>query len=153
MITIIAAIDEHNALGYQGHLLYDIPTDKTRFKALTMGHKIVMGHNTYKTIPSLPGREKYVLSRDKTLLLPDATVLHSLQDILTLGQQDNIWIIGGGEVYNLCIPYTQTLYITKIHEYTPQADAFFPQITRQWKAISIKHYPTYDFIIYKKLFV
>lgn len=146
MISIISVIDERNALGYQGHLLYDIPQDRVRFKSLTMGQKIIMGHSTYNTLPPLPGREEYVLSRDKTLTLPDAIVLHSLEEVVSLGRRDDIWIIGGGQVYNLCIGIADLLYITRVHSRCEYADTFFPIIdSTKWYISSEEVHIGYTF--------
>lgn len=152
MIALITVIDERNAIGYCGQLLYDLPEDRKRFRTLTMGHKIVMGHTTYKTLPPLVGREKYVLSHDPVLVLPDAHVIHSLHDIQELGTQDDLWIIGGGQVYTLCMSIAEQLYLTKVHRCSPHSDTFFPNIDPTlWHLCTEEHHEGYSFETYTKV--
>ena len=90
MLNIIVAICHHNAIGYQGRLLCPLQVDLQRFKQLTWGQKVIMGRKTYEALPSpkLPNREKWVLTAHK-ITFPDATALHSIDDILALDRPDH----------------------------------------------------------------
>lgn len=158
MLNIIVAICNHNAIGYQGRLLCSLHNDLQRFKQLTWEQKVIMGRKTYETLPlpKLPNREKYVLtSQNRTF--PDATVLHSVEEIVALDNTtENIWIIGGGEIYKQTLPLAQKLYVTQIDYDAPHADTFFPAISPiQWQEISnqagIEKQIHFRFLEYKKI--
>ena len=158
MLNIIVAICHHNAIGYQGRLLCPLQADLQRFKQLTWGQKVIMGRKTYEALPSpkLPNREKWVLTAHK-ITFPDATALHSIDDILALDcPDDNIWIIGGGEIYEQTMAFAHKLYITQIDYTAPNADSFFPTILpTQWQEISnqagMENHIHFRFLEYKKI--
>ena len=114
--------------------------DLQHFKALTTGHTVVMGSKTYLSLPRrpLPGRRNIVLTRQDAALFEGAEVVRSIEDILALNSPANeIFVIGGGEVYRQLMPYADRLYITRIHHTWDDADTFFPMIDEsQWSVES-----------------
>ena len=153
-VTIIAAVAENNAIGKDNDLLWHLPDDFKRFKQLTTGHKIIMGRKTFESFPKpLPNRHHIIITRDKSYRVehPNCTIVHSLSDALELVANEALsFVIGGGEIYSLALPYCDILEITRVHgDY--EADAFFPEIdTTKWKLINEIYHSkdekhTYDF--------
>ncbi|MEJ1222617.1 dihydrofolate reductase [Sediminicola sp. 1XM1-17] len=128
---MIAAVAENNALGKDNDLLWHLPDDFKRFKTLTTGHKIVMGRKTFESFPKpLPNRHHIIITRDKDYHVehPNCTIVHSLGDALDLVKgEDTSFIIGGGEIYTLAMPFCDVLEVTRVHG-TYDADAYFPTI-------------------------
>ena len=128
MISIIAAVARNRAIGFQNKLLYWLPNDMKRFKALTTGHTIIMGRNTFESLPkgALPNRRNVVLSRT-TKEVPGCDVFPTLEDALRSCQPDeDIYIIGGARVYEQAISFADRLCLTEIDDIPQDADAFFP---------------------------
>ncbi len=139
MITIVAAVARGGAIGRAGKLPWHFPEDLAHFKALTMGHAVVMGRKTWESIPAkfrpLPGRANVVLTRSRDTEIAAAwdgattyadidAALWALRD--SRGH-DHIDIIGGAEVYAAALPVADRLEITEVDVEVPDADAFFPQ--------------------------
>ena len=124
MISIIAAVDRHMAIGYQNKLLFWLPNDLKRFKALTTGHTIIMGRKTFESLPkgALPNRRNIVLSSNAATSCPGEEAL-SLSDT-----DEEVYIIGGESVYRQALPLADRLCLTEIDAEAPQADAYFPQV-------------------------
>ena len=107
MISIIAAVDRHMAIGYENKLLFWLPNDLKRFKALTTGNTIIMGRKTFESLPkgALPNRRNIVLSTRPDTLCPGAEIFPSLEEALKHCEQDEqIYIIGGASVYRQALP-------------------------------------------------
>lgn len=142
MIHIIAAVAKNRAIGLKNKLLYWLPNDLKRFKALTTGHTIIMGRNTYLSLPkgALPNRRNVVLSRTAfsspesgeagrglNELFPNCEVFPSLEKALESCKEDEqIYIIGGARVYEQAIALADRLCLTEIDDTPQEADAFFP---------------------------
>lgn len=145
MIALIAAIDRRRAIGYQNKLLYWLPNDMKRFKALTTEHTIVMGRRTFESLPkgALPNRRNIVLSTSPGLELPGAEVFRSLEEALAACRADEqVYIIGGASLYRQALPLADRLCLTEIEAEAPQADAFFPEIdTSVWQEKSRESHP------------
>ncbi len=135
MISIIAAVARNLAIGYQNKLLYWLPNDLKRFKALTTGHTIIMGRRTFESLPkgALPNRRNVVLTRSQATF-PGAETFPSLQTALASCTPDeDVYIIGGASVYSEALPLADRLCLTEIEDTPAQADAFFPQFsTDEW---------------------
>lgn len=132
MISIIAAVARNLAIGYQNKLLYWLPNDLKRFKALTTGHTIIMGRRTFESLPkgALPNRRNIVLTRSQATF-PGAETFPSLQAALASCTPDEaVYIIGGASVYNEALPLADRLCLTEIDDTPAQADAFFPQFSK-----------------------
>lgn len=136
MISMIAAVAKNGAIGFENKLIYWLPNDLKRFKALTTGHTIVMGRNTYDSLPkgALPNRRNVVLSRTITEL-PGCDVYPSLQEALDSCQPDEeVYIIGGARVYAEAMPLADRLCLTLVDDEPRDADVFFPDFS-QWKEV------------------
>lgn len=138
MIIMIAAVAQNNALGKDNDLVWHLPNDFKRFKTLTTGHHIVMGRKTFESFPKpLPNRTHIVISRQKDYHPEGCTVVHSISEALAICPKDeDTFIIGGGEIYNLAMPFADKLEITKVH-HEFDADAYFPSINPEdWELTS-----------------
>lgn len=158
MISIIAAVAANRAIGYKNKLLYWLPNDLKRFKALTTGNTIIMGRRTFESLPkgALPNRRNIVISR--TLTHFDGCDTYSSLDeaIANCLPSDDIYIIGGASVYSQALPLADRLCLTEIHDTPEEADAFFPDYSdwretfREKHNIDEKHHQCYDFVDYVK---
>ncbi len=132
-INIIAAVAKNRAIGFQNKLIYWLPNDLKRFKALTTGHTIIMGRNTYLSLPkgALPNRRNVVLSTTINSL-PGCDVYPSLDEALKSCKPDEqVYIIGGARVYEQALPMADRLCLTEVDDTPSEADAFFPDYS-QW---------------------
>lgn len=136
MISIIVAIASNNGIGKNNDLLWHIPEDLKRFKKLTMGQSIIMGKNTWFSLPRrpLPGRTNIVLTDDPEECIEGCISAYSIDDALAKCEKgQEIFIIGGGSIYNQFLEMADRLYITHVHKEF-EADTFFPKIDPQiWK--------------------
>ena len=135
-LALIAAIAENNAIGFENKLIYWLPKDLKRFKELTTGHTIIMGSNTFRSLPkgALPNRRNIVLSR-KQNEFPGAETFNSLEEALAnCHNEDIVYIIGGETLYRAAMPMADILCLTEVRDTPAKADAFFPQFDRkEWK--------------------
>ena len=138
MITIIAAVARNRAIGFENKLIYWLPNDLKRFKQLTTGHTIIMGRNTFLSLPkgALPNRRNIVLSRTKREL-PGCETYPSLEEALHhCSAEEDIYIIGGASVYRQAMKLADRLCLTEVDDTPAQADAFFPDYSdwhEQWR--------------------
>jgi len=138
MIIMIAAASENNALGKNNELVWHLPNDFKRFKSLTSGHHIIMGRKTFESFPKpLPNRTHIVISRQENYKPEGCLVVSSMKEAIEICPVDEaVYIIGGGEIYNLGIPFSDKIELTRVH-HTFEADAFFPEIdSKDWKMIN-----------------
>ena len=137
-ITIIVAAAENNAIGKDNDLIWSLPNDLKRFKKLTSGHSIIMGRKTFDSFPGLlPNRKHIVISRNKNISFSDeVTVVNNFEDaIRETGDDENPFIIGGGQIYKLAMDLGDKIELTRVHEEF-KADTFFPKIDEdKWKLI------------------
>ena len=159
-ISIIVAIAENNAIGKDNKLLWHLSGDLKRFKKLTSGHAVIMGRNTFLSLPAgaLPNRTNIVITDIPGEEFPGCIMSHSIQDAIDKCQnRDECFIIGGGMVYKQFLPHASRLYITLVHA-CPSADTYFPEINyNEWEEIfresqtaSGRNEPDYSYIIYKR---
>ena len=138
----IVCVDKNWAIGADGKTLVSIPADLRWFRDKTMGHVVVMGRKTWNSLPNgraLDGRINIVLSRQKDFQAKGATVVHSRDELLEELKKydlDDIFIIGGSQIYTLMVPYCDTLYVTKVN-YAYQADTWFTNLdlVPEWKLV------------------
>lgn len=139
-MKLIAAVDSNWAIGYKNQLLVRIPHDQKWFQSTTMGKVIVLGRKTLETFPNgvpLAGRTNIVLTTDKSLKVRGATVVHSIDELLTELKRYNsedVYVVGGESVYNQLLDMCDTAYITKI-DYVYEADRYFPNLdeNKSWE--------------------
>ena len=146
MISIIAAVAKNRAIGYQNKLIYWLPNDLKRFKALTTGHTIIMGRNTFLSLPkgALPNRRNIVLSRSSKVF-PGCDVYHSLEEALAhCAKDEDIYIIGGASVYKQALAVADRLCLTEIDDTPAEADTFFPSYEDDWQEESREDHPIDD---------
>jgi dihydrofolate reductase len=140
-ISIIAAIGQNRELGKNNKLLWHIPEDLKRFKQLTQGHAVIMGRKTYESIGRpLPNRTNIIITRDQSFRAPNCIIYHSFEDVIkdiNSGKINGgeVFIIGGGQIFELALPYADKLYLT-IVEGTYDADTFFPDYSAFSRVIS-----------------
>jgi dihydrofolate reductase len=159
MIIMIAAAAENNALGKDNKIVWHLPNDFKRFKYLTTGHHIIMGRKTFESFEKpLPNRTHIIITRQNDYKADGCIIVDSIEsalDACPLGEDS--FIIGGGEIYSLGMPFADKLEITRVHE-SFDADAFFPQIdkdkwiidTTEFNAKDLKHKFDYTYETYVK---
>lgn len=158
-ISMIVAVDQRMGIGFQNKLLFWLPNDLKRFKALTTGNTIIMGRKTFESLPkgALPNRRNVVLSSNVNTQCPGAEVFSSLESALESCKEDEqVYIIGGESIYRQALPFADELCLTEIQDTAKEADAFFPEINREeWIERSRevhhqddKHPCSYDFVDY-----
>lgn len=161
-MNLIAAVDKNWAIGYKGQLLVRIPNDHKMFREETTGKVVVLGRKTLETFPNglpLNNRTNIILSTNKDYTVKDATVVHSIEELLEELKQYNsedIYIIGGESIYREMLSYCDVAHITKInHAY--EADAYFPNLEedKEWKVTAESDEQTYfdleyEFIKYER---
>ena len=143
-LILIAAAAENNALGINNDLPWHLPDDFKRFKALTTGHKIIMGRKTLESFPrALPKREHIAITREKGYRPKfECTMVHSLKAALALAENDDkAYIIGGGEIYRRALPFATKIELTRVHAQF-EADTFFPEIDlADWELVHEEYHP------------
>jgi len=138
MLTCIVAIGNNFAIGKDNKLLWHFSKDLKRFKQITTGNTIIMGRKTFESLPGiLPGRQHIVITQNKNFVVNDkrVTVLNSKEELLaSLEDSKEYFVIGGGEIYKLLVPYCNKIHLTKVHKQY-DADIFFPEINySQWNS-------------------
>ncbi|GAA1372713.1 dihydrofolate reductase [Peribacillus frigoritolerans] len=160
MISLIVAMDQNRVIGKNNKLPWHLPADLQYFKKVTMGHPIVMGRKTFESIGRvLPGRENVIVTRNQEFKAEGCVVLHDIAQIKMFADnhEEEVFVIGGAEIFKEILPFTDRLYITEIHE-TFEGDTFFPEIDEnEWDEISSnpgnideKNRFAHDFIILQK---
>lgn len=134
-ITLIAALDNKRAIGFDNRMPWHLPDDLKRFKALTTGKTVLMGRKTAQSLGcALPNRKNLVLSRSTELPFDGMQVVNSWQAALDATESDELMVIGGGEIYALALPLAQCMHLTLVDTELPQADAYFPAFDAgQWQ--------------------
>ncbi|MFZ1626929.1 MAG: dihydrofolate reductase [Candidatus Moraniibacteriota bacterium] len=129
-ISLIAALAENRVIGKEGKIPWHLKDDFRRFKERTVGHVIIMGRKTHESIGRpLPGRTNIVITRDVTRDVPGCVIVGSLEMALEKAREietEEIFVIGGGQIYTEALPLADRLYLTRIHVIM-DGDAFFPE--------------------------
>ena len=172
ILSIISAIANNNEIGRKNELLCNLPIDMRHFRKTTSGHPVIMGQRTFESLgigpngkpgKPLPNRRNIILTLDKEFKRDDAEVTYSLEELdklleNTAKKDEELFIIGGGQIYKLFIDKALRLYITHVNAEFLDADTFFPNIDKnKWKIISEERHEKdeeniYDtnFVIYEK---
>jgi dihydrofolate reductase len=167
-ISLIVAVAENNVIGKNNSLIWHLPADMKYFKEKTTAHCVVTGRKNYESIPEkfrpLPNRTNIVITRQKNYIAPQTIVVGSIEEAIKTAEQNNssknneLFIIGGAEIYKQSIDLANRIYLTKIH-HSFEGDAFFPEINNQiWKEVSRtkgivdeKNIYEHDFLIFEKI--
>lgn len=145
-ISLIAALaGKSRAIGKENELLFSVPGDLARFKALTLGHPVIMGRKTWESLPErfrpLPGRTNIVVTRSAGYSAPGAMLASSVSEALTLADgaegSEEVFVIGGGELYRAALPLAHRLYLTLVDLET-EADTFFPAYEDEFATVVSK---------------
>ena len=143
-ITLIAAAAENNALGKDNDLVWHLPDDFKRFKKLTSHHHIIMGRKTFESFPKpLPNRTHIVITRNSEYDAGEGIiVVDSIDAVLdAVMNDDNPYVIGGGEIYKLALDQATHIELTRVHS-SFEADAFFPEINENdWELVAETFHP------------
>lgn len=135
---MIAAVAENNALGKNNDLLWHLPKDFKRFKEITSGHHIIMGRKTFESFPKpLPNRTHVIITRQKDFTHEGCIVVQDLENAIAVcPTEQDLYIIGGGEIYTQSIHFADQLDITRVH-HSFDADVYFPEIDPEiWELTS-----------------
>jgi len=146
MITMIAAAGKNNELGKNNDLVWHLPDDFKRFKQLTSGHHIIMGRKTFETFPKpLPNRVHIIITRNKDYHMGGAIVVHSMDEALLVAKDDDQpFIIGGGEIYQIGLSYSHKIELTRV-DGAFEADTYFPEIPKNdWELSEQEFHPADD---------
>ena len=148
IISLLAAMDEQDGIGQDNRLPWHLSTDLKRFKALTMGHHILMGRKTYESIGrALPGRVNVIITRSPDYQAEGCVIAHSLREALSIAElagESEAFVIGGGQIFAQTLPLADRIYLTRVHTVS-EADVFFPAFDLQeWVIEASAEYPADD---------
>ncbi|KKR78877.1 MAG: Dihydrofolate reductase [Candidatus Nomurabacteria bacterium GW2011_GWA2_40_9] len=174
-ISLIAAVGKNNEIGKGNDLVFKLPADMKHFKDITTGHIVIMGRKTYESIGKpLPNRKNIIVTRDKKYKSYGVDVVYSLEEAIKLakinpnpslalplsgaGENTEIFIIGGGEIYKEVMKFVDKIYLTEINATDKKADTFFPEIIpvvfgetkREHHKKDEKNLYDYDFVEYER---
>lgn len=162
ILSAIVAISNNNVIGKDNELPWYLPADLKYFKKITINHPVIMGRKSYEAIGQpLPKRTNIVLTQDPYYLSSNILIAHSIEEALALAydlESDEVFVIGGAMIYEICLPLLDRLYITEIHA-DFDGDTFFPDWNREeWNLISEEHHSSdkknefdYSFKIYERI--
>ncbi len=160
ILSLIVAVSKNNVIGADNGLLWQMPADLKHFKAVTIGHTIIMGRKTYESIGRpLPERKNIVVTRQEDFKAEGCEVVNSLQDAVDLClREQEVFIVGGGEIYKQAIHAADKIYLTRIYGMF-EGDTVFPEINfSEWRLTKyLKHHSDaknpfdYSFSEYERL--
>jgi dihydrofolate reductase len=148
-ISLIVALDENGAIGRQNSLPWHLSTDLKRFRLLTLGHHILMGRRTWESVGrALPGRTSLVITRQPEYIAEGAFIFSTLESALAFAREqgeNEIFIIGGAEIFRESLLIADRIYLTRVHTLTPDADVFFPGFNlTDWEILEETSLPADD---------
>ena len=161
-LSLIAALDRNHAIGRDNDLPWRLPDDLKRFKALTLGKPVLMGRRTAQSLGrALPGRRNLVLTRSGRVPFEGMQAVSSVDEALRIASRDaaaELCVIGGGEVYALCLPAATHLHLTHVDTRVEGADAFFPAFdASHWRVLArephtadARHAFAFEFVDYER---
>jgi len=163
ILSLVVAASDNNAIGKQNKLLWHLPNDLKFLKNITWGMPVVMGRKTFESVDSKPlnGRINIIVTRQKDYEAPGVVVVDSLKDAIFFAKENDyneLMILGGAQIYEDTMPKADRIYITRVHAFFEDADAFFPEIDeRKWKRVKVqdfeadeKHAYSYSFEVWEK---
>ncbi|MDL2282275.1 dihydrofolate reductase [Parabacteroides sp. OttesenSCG-928-G06] len=143
-LSLVAAIADNYAIGKDGDLLWRLPNDMKYFRELTTGHTVVMGRKTFESLPkgALPNRVNVVLSSRDDLQFEGCTMAKTIEDAVRGAVDEELFVIGGGQIYAKTLPMADKLYLTWVHHTFDDADTFFPSIDFSvWEEVFRESHP------------
>jgi len=140
IVSAIVATAKNNVIGKDNNIPWYLPDDLKYFKAKTLNHHVIMGRKSYESIGHpLPKRTNIIVTRNPFFIASNCLVVHTVEDGLEIARKNNeeeVFILGGAQIYELSIPYLDRLYITEI-DLEVEGDTFFPQLNMdEWKLVS-----------------
>ncbi len=156
-ITLVAAISKNNCIGKNGELPWNISEDLKRVKALTLGKVLIMGRNTWESIPEkyrpLPGRTNIVITRNTDYTLPEEVErFTSIAEAIDAYKSEEIVSFGGEGIFREMITYADTLEITYVDQTVDLCDAYFPEIDMNvWKEVWREDHDGFSFVTYTRI--
>ncbi len=162
-ISLIAAMMQNRVIGRDNDLPWSLPDDMRFFQTTTKGHIVIMGRKNYDSLPPkfkpLPNRTNIVLTRNTTFKAAGCIIYTNLKDAIAYAKTHNeqeLFIIGGGEIYRQALEFADRIYLTEIN-HSLQGDTYFPEFGEEWKATKRthhaadeKHQYSFDFVTYEK---
>ena len=155
-VELVVAVAENDVIGRANQLPWRLPADLRHFKTLTMGHHILMGRKTYESIGrALPGRTNWVLSRSSGFVPVDCKIVRTLDEVRSaVSGESPLMVIGGAEVYRLCLPCARRIHLTLVHTEIKDGDTFFADWRRpEWIESSRERHEADDKNAYAYSFV
>lgn len=164
VVSLIAALTKNRVIGKDNDLPWRLPDDLKYFAQTTKGHHVVMGRKNYESIPKkfrpLPNRTNMVLTRQKSWAADKCIVVNTIESAIEIARNHNeeeLFVIGGAEIYQLAFPFANRLYLTEI-DHELKGDTYFPALDRSmWMETSRTHHPmderhaySFDFVVYHK---
>jgi dihydrofolate reductase len=153
-VSLFAAMGKNRELGFGNNLPWHLPDDLKRFKEFTRGHAVIMGRKTHESIGrALPDRKNIIITRNADYQAPGCIVVNSLPAAFAAAENDpEIFVIGGGEIYKLALPYADKLYLTSV-DTEREADTFFPEFDeKEWSIIKEESHPADEKHLYSFVF-
>lgn len=150
------AVSDNNVIGNKNDLPWHLPEDLKHFKELTLGKTVVMGRKTYESIVArlgkpLPGRKNVIITRQTEYQAPSDVLIFGSLDEARQKLKEDLYIIGGAEIFKLALPLAQKMYLTRVRG-NYEGDAFFPEVDfSQWEKIGEENHQGYTFEVYKKV--
>ena len=163
IVSLIAALTRNRVIGVKNDLPWRLPDDMKYFFQTTKGHTVIMGRKNYDSLPEkfrpLPNRMNIVVTRQENFGAPGCTVVNSLEKGIEIAKEANeeeVFNIGGAELFKLGMPHTQRMYLTEIQAELP-GDTYFPEVNKSdWRETSRRHHPAderhayaFDFVVYE----
>lgn len=164
-ISIVVAVADNNAIGKEGKLLWRLSRDMQYFKEVTWGHHVLMGRKTWDGIPPkfspLPGRVNIIVTRQSDFVCEGCKVVASVEEGIEFARQNGeqeLMVIGGGEIYKQALNKTDKIYLTKVHHTFTDADTFFPQLSNEewnttnseWNMADEKNEFDFEFVVLER---
>lgn len=163
-ISLIAALTKNKVIGKNNDLPWSLPDDMKFFMKTTTGHHVIMGRKNYESLPPkfrpLPNRTNLVITRQQNFQAPGCHVYHTLHSAIDFANaqgEEEVFIIGGAEIYKQALPVVQRMYLTEINA-ALEGDTFFPEFSKtEWKELSRQAHPkderhpfSFDFVVYER---
>jgi dihydrofolate reductase len=161
-LSILAALSSNGVIGRDNDIPWRQSTDLKRLKSMTMGHHVIMGRRTFDSVgKALPGRPNIIITRQQGLEIPNATVVHSLEDAIRVAAQageTEAFILGGAEIYAQANHRADRMYLTRVHA-DIEGDTYFPEFddVSEWHLIDAEHFEAdeqnqypYSFLTYDR---